>query len=277
MKIKSLSDRVTLNNGISMPWMGLGVFKMIQEKEATNSVLWALEAGYRSIDTASAYGNETDVGKAISESGVKREEIFLTTKVNNGEQRSKRTLNAFNESLDRLNQDYVDLYLIHWPVKEHYNETWKVLEKIYESGRAKSIGVSNFLVHQLKDLLSHTGIIPAVNQIEFHPYLIQPDLMKFCNDKGIRLEAWSPLMQGRILEIPLIKQLAEKYGKNPVQIVLRWDLQHEVITIPKSVHKDRIISNADIFDFEISDEDMKLIDKLDQNTRIGPDPDNFNF
>lgn len=277
MQIKSINDSVILNNGIHMPWLGLGVFQMHQGNEVINSIKWALEAGYRSIDTAAAYGNEHDVGNAIRESKVKRSEIFLTTKVWNEALRKNRTMDAFHESMDRLKLDYIDLYLIHWPVKDFYNEAWKILEDIYKSGRVKAIGVSNFLVHHLKDLLANTGIVPAINQVEFHPFLMQPDLMKYCKEHKIQLEAWSPLMQGQILSVPIVQKLAQKYKKNPVQIVLRWDLQHEVVTIPKSVHRDRIISNADIFDFEISDEDMQLLDKLDQNKRVGADPDNFNF
>ncbi len=277
MKIKSIKDSVVLNNGIRMPWLGLGVFQVNEGNDVINSVKWALEAGYRSLDTAAAYGNEQGVGKAIRESNIKRSEIFLTTKVWNGDLRKKRIMDAFNESMERLKLDYIDLYLIHWPVKDFYKEAWKVFENIYKSGRVKAIGVSNFLVHHLKNLLANTGIVPAVNQVEFHPFLMQPDLMKFCKEHKIQLEAWSPLMQGQILLVPVVQKLAQKYKKTPVQIVLRWDLQHEVITIPKSVHRDRIISNADIFDFEISEEDMLLLDKLDQNKRVGPDPDNFNF
>ena len=266
-------DYTTLNNGVKMPWFGFGVFQSKDGEEVENAVKWALEAGYRSIDTAAIYGNEHGVGKAIRESGVPREEIFLTTKVWNDDMRTGRTLQAFNESLARLEMDYVDLYLVHWPVKGHYKDTWKALEEIYRSGRVKAIGVSNFLVHHLNDILESGSIVPAVNQVEFHPYLLQPELRQFCRERGIQFEAWSPLMQGRVLTVPVVMQLAEKYGKLPEHIILRWDLQHGVITIPKSVHKERIITNAQVFDFELSAEDMALLDALDEGKRIGPDPD----
>lgn len=273
MNITSLQDCVTLNNGVKMPWFGFGVFQSKDGEEVENAVKWALEAGYRSIDTAAIYGNEHGVGKAIRDSGVPREEIFLTTKVWNDDMRTGRTLQAFNESLARLEMDYVDLYLVHWPVKGYYKETWKVLEEIYRSGRVKAIGVSNFLVHHLSDILESGSIVPAVNQVEFHPYLLQSELRQFCRERGIQFEAWSPLMQGRVLTVPVVMQLAEKYGKLPEHIILRWDLQHGVITIPKSVHKERIITNAQVFDFELSAEDMALLDALDEGKRIGPDPD----
>ena len=273
MNITSLQDCTTLNNGEKMPWFGFGVFQSKDGEEVENAVKWALEAGYRSIDTAAIYGNEHGVGKAIRESGVPREEIFLTTKVWNDDMRTGRTLQAFNESLARLEMDYVDLYLVHWPVKGHYKDTWKALEEIYRSGRVKAIGVSNFLVHHLNDILESGSIVPAVNQVEFHPYLLQPELRQFCRERGIQFEAWSPLMQGRVLTVPVVMQLAEKYGKLPEHIILRWDLQHGVITIPKSVHKERIITNAQVFDFELTAEDIALLDALDEGKRIGPDPD----
>ena len=277
MKITSITDYTTLNNGIQMPWLGFGVFKVQDGQEVEQSVKWALEAGYRSVDTAAIYGNERGVGKAIRESGVPREDIFLTTKLWNEELRQSRTSAAFNESLERLGMEYVDLCLIHWPVKGYYKDAWKTLEEIYESGRARAIGVSNFLVHHLEDLLADNHIVPAANQVEFHPYLVQPDLLNFCKEQNIQLEAWSPLMRGEIFTVPEITQLAEKYQKTPAQIVLRWDLQHGVITIPKSIHKNRIIANAQIFDFELSADDMALLDQLDRGHRVGPDPDNFNF
>lgn len=277
MKITSITDCTTLNNGIQMPWFGFGVFKVQEGQEVEQSVKWALEAGYRSIDTAAVYGNERGVGRAIRESGVPRNEIFLTTKVWNEEMRKKRTADAFKESLERLETDYVDLYLIHWPVKGYYQDAWKALEEIYESGRTRAIGVSNFLIHHLEDLLAHSNIVPAVNQVEFHPYLVQPDLLNFCKEQKIQLEAWSPIMRGKIFTVTEIAQLAEKYHKTPAQIVLRWDLQHGVVTIPKSVHKDRILENTRIFDFELAPEDMTLLDRLDRGERVGPDPDNFDF
>lgn len=277
MRITSIADCTTLNNGVKMPWLGLGVFLVNEGQEVENAVRWALEAGYRSIDTAAIYGNERGVGKALRASGVPREEVFLTTKVWNDDVRAGRTAQAFQESLDRLGVDYVDLYLIHWPVKGRCVEAWEAIEEIYRSGRARAIGVSNFLVHHLKDLLAHATVVPAVDQVEFHPYLLQPDLLRFCKDRGIQLEAWSPLMHGKIFNVPIVQRLAQKYGKNPAQIILRWDLQHEVVTIPKSVHKERIISNAQVFDFELSDEDMAALDALDEGRRVGSDPDNFNF
>ena len=275
--ISSMKDCTVLNNGLKMPWLGFGVFRVSDGQEVEKAVSYALEAGYRSIDTATVYGNERGVGKAIRESGIPREDIFLTTKVWNDDQREKRTLAAFEESLKRLGTEYVDLYLVHWPVKGCYQETWQVMEKIYQSGRAKAIGVSNFQVHHLEDLLPDSQIIPAVNQIEFHPFLIQPELLKFCQEHKIQVEAWSPLMQGQIITEQAVQNLAGKYHKTPAQIVLRWDLQHEVVTIPKSTHSNRIAENAQIFDFELSQADMNLLDALDEGKRVGPDPYTFTF
>ncbi len=274
--ITDIGDRVALNNETTMPWLGLGVFQMSDE-EARQAALSALETGYRSIDTAAVYRNEAGVGQALRDTSVPREHIFLTTKLWNEDQRQKRPLEAFKESLERLQTDYVDLYLIHWPVKGHFVESWKAMEEIYASGRAKAIGVSNFLVHQLQDLMSSCEVVPAVNQVEFHPYLVQPELLKFCGEKNIVVEAWSPLMQGAVVKDDTIAGLAGKYGKSPAQIVLRWDLQHGVVTIPKSVRPERIAENAGIFDFEISAEDMALLDGLDATKRFGPDPDTFSF
>jgi diketogulonate reductase-like aldo/keto reductase len=275
--ISNIKDCTQLNNGLKMPWLGFGVYQIKDGREVEQAVKSALEVGYRSIDTAALYGNERGVGKAIRESGIPREDIFLTTKVWNDDQREKRTLAAFEESLGRLGTEYVDLYLIHWPVKGCYQETWQVMEKIYQSGRAKAIGVSNFLVHQLEDILRSGQIVPSVNQVEFHPFLVQPDLLKFCQSHKIQVEAWSPLMQGQITSKQATQKLAEKYHKTPAQIVLRWDLQHEVVTIPKSTHANRITENTQIFDFELSQADMNAMDALDEGKRVGPDPDNFNF
>ncbi len=277
MKITSKSDRATLNNGVKMDWLGLGVFQSSEGGEVENSIKWALEAGYRSIDTASVYGNERGVGEAIRESSVPREEIFLTTKVWNDAIRAGKTKQAFEESLQRLGIDYVDLYLMHWPVKSHFKKAWKEMEQIYHSGKAKAIGVSNFMIHHLHQLFDVCEITPAVNQVEFHPYLVQPDLLKFCQKKKIQLEAWSPLMKGRIDSVPEIENLAQKYKRTPAQIVLSWDLQHEVVTIPKSARKDRIIENIQVFDFELLESDMAVLDGLDRGQRFGPDPYDFSF
>jgi methylglyoxal/glyoxal reductase len=274
---KSLQDTTKLHNGVEMPWFGLGVFKVQEGTEVIDSVKAAIKNGYKSIDTAAIYGNEDGVGQAIKESGVPREELFITTKVWNSEQGYDSTLAAFDESLSKLGLDYVDLYLIHWPVKGKYKDTWRALEKLYKDGRVRAIGVSNFHVHHLEDLLETAEIVPMVNQVEYHPHLAQLELREFCKQKGIQLEAWSPLKQGQLLDEPVITDIAEKHKKSPAQIILRWDLQNEVVTIPKSVKEHRIIENADIFDFELSSEDMEKINALNKNERVGADPDNFNF
>ena len=259
-----------------MPWLGFGVFQTKEGEEVINSVKWALEAGYRSIDTAMIYGNEKGVGQAIKESGVPREEIFLTTKLWNDDIRNRRTQQAFEQSLERLGVDYVDLYLIHWPV-EGRQAAWKEMEKIYESGRAKAIGLSNFMIEHLDDLLPQCSVVPAVNQVEFHPFLLQPKLLTYCQEHNIQLEAWSPIVKGQVMDVPEIQEIAKKYDKTPVQVTLRWDVQHQVVTIPKSVHQERIVANCQIFDFELSAEEMQVLDNLDEGRRVGPDPLNFNF
>jgi len=275
--IKSIHDCTVLNNGLAMPWLGFGVFKVEEGDEVERAVRTALETGYRSIDTAALYNNERGVGRAMRASGIPREEIFLTTKVWNDDMRAKRTLAAFKESLERLGTDYVDLYLVHWPVDGYYKETWRAMEEIYASGRAKAIGVSNFMIHHLEDLLGESEIIPAVNQLEFHPLLVQKELLVFCQSQAIQVEAWSPLMRGKILEKEAIVCIAEKYAKTAAQIILRWDLQHGVVTIPKSTHAERIAENADIFDFALSEADMQTLDAMDAGERVGPDPYNFAF
>ena len=275
--ISSIKDCTVLNNGLEMPWLGLGVFQVNDGREVEQEVINALETGYRSIDTAAAYNNERGVGTAIRESGIPRADIFITTKVWNGDQRKKRTQAAFEESLERLQTDYLDLYLVHWPVKGFYQETWQAMQEIYQSGRAKAIGVSNFMIHHLEDILGDGQIVPAVNQVEFHPYLVQPDLLKFCQSHQIQLEAWAPIVKGEIVNEPVAQKLAEKYNKTPAQIALRWDLQHDVVTIPKSIRPHRIAENADIFDFELSEAEIKALDALDEGRRTGPDPYNFNF
>lgn len=271
-----IADTTILHNGVKMPWLGLGVWQTKDGDEVIRSVKAAIQAGYRSIDTAAAYNNESGVGAAIKESGVSRDELFITTKVWNADQGYDSTLRAFEESRRKLGLDVIDLYLIHWPVKGKYKDTWRALEKLYRDGAVRAIGVSNFQVHHLEDVLSGSEIVPMVNQVECHPRLTQQELRSFCKSHQIQLEAWSPLMQGN-LDIAVLTELAAKYGKSPAQIILRWDLQNGIVTIPKSVTESRIRENGNVFDFTLSDEDIAKLDALNENHRFGPDPDNFNF
>jgi methylglyoxal/glyoxal reductase len=277
----NLQDTTTLNNGVKMPWFGLGVFKVEDGSQTVESVKAGIKAGYRSIDTAAIYKNEEGVGQgireALEENGLSREDLFITSKVWNDDQGYESAIKAYEASLERLGLEYLDLYLIHWPGKDKYKETWKALEKLYKDGRVRSIGVSNFHVHHLEDLLKDAKVVPVVNQVEYHPRLAQVELLSFCKDNGIQLEAWSPLMQGKIFEIGELNAIAEKYQKSVAQIVLRWDLQNGVVTIPKSIKEPRIIENADIFDFELSDEEMNEINGLNKDERVGPNPDEFLF
>jgi diketogulonate reductase-like aldo/keto reductase len=277
MKITDINGTVALANGVEMPYFGLGVFKSRDGAEVINAIECALEAGYRHIDTAAMYENENGVGEAVKHSHIDRKEIWLTSKVWNTKQGYDETIKAFHETLNRLGTDYLDLYLIHWPVKHKFADTWKALETLYEEGKIRAIGVSNFLEHHLDELMQTAKITPMINQYEFHPRLIQPELLQKCRSMGIQAEAWSPLMQGEVFEIKELQKMTNKYNKNVAQIVLRWNLQKGVITIPKSANKERIISNSQIFDFVISDDDMKEIDQLNRHHRIGADPDNFNF
>lgn len=271
----TIDSKVKLNNGVEMPWLGLGVYKAEDGEEVKTAVKEALRAGYRSIDTAAFYMNEQGVGEAIRESGIPREEIFVTTKVWNDDHGYEETLRAFEKSRQSLGLETIDLYLIHWPVTGKFKETWRALEKLYKDGKVRAIGVSNFLIHHLEELLEDAEIVPAVNQVEYHPLLVQEQLHKYCTEKGIQLEAWSPLTRGRMFDHPLLKELSEKYGKTPAQIILRWDLQKGVVTIPKSITPSRIQSNKDIFDFTLSDGDVKKLDGCNQNQRFGPHPDEF--
>jgi len=274
--IRNIGDTALLSNGVKMPWLGLGVWKVKDGDEVERAVKAAVKIGYRSIDTAAVYGNEEGVGRAIRDCGVPREELFITTKLANSDQGYESTLRAFEESRRKLGVDYIDLYLIHWPGRDKYKETWRAFEKLYNEGYIRAIGVSNFQIHHLESLKETSGIIPAVNQVEFHPLLTQKELLDYCKREGIQLEAWSPIMKGN-LDLPVLQELAAKYGKTPAQIVLRWDLELGVVTIPKSVRRERIAENADIFDFELSEEDIRAIDALNKNHRFGPHPDEFLF
>lgn len=267
-----------LNNGVEIPMLGLGVFQTEDGAETQNAVRWAIGAGYRHIDTAKIYGNEKSVGLGIKESGVARNELFITTKLWNEDIRQRRTKQAFEQSLQDLQLDYLDLYLIHWPA-EGYAEAWAAMEEIYATGKVRAIGVSNFHQHHLDELMNTAKIVPAVNQIECSPRLTQEPLRAYLAQKGIATQAWSPLggTGGNLMEEQVLLNLAQKYGKSPAQIILRWDLQNDMITIPKSVHKERIEANLNVFDFELAQEDMNAINGLNKDQRVGPDPDNFDF
>lgn len=279
--VKHLQETTTLHNGVKMPWFGLGVFKVEEGPELVNAVRSAIKNGYRSIDTAAIYGNEEGVGKGIkeglNEAGITREELFVTSKVWNSDLGYDSTLAAFETSLAKLDLEYLDLYLIHWPVEGKYKDAWRALETLYKQGRVKAIGVSNFQIHHLEDLMKDAEIKPMINQVEYHPRLTQKELQVFCKKNGIQLEAWSPLMQGQLLDNETLQEIAVKYNKCVAQIILRWDLQNGVVTIPKSTKEHRIVENADVFDFELASSDMAVIDGLNQNHRVGPDPDNFDF
>ncbi|QGV77688.1 aldo/keto reductase [Streptomyces ficellus] len=268
---------ITLNNGVTMPQLGFGVWQ-VPDVEAAKAVGTALEAGYRSIDTAAIYENEKGTGEAVAASGIARDELFVTTKLWNGEQGYDATLRAFDASLDRLGLDHVDLYLIHWPVPsaDLYVDTYKAFEKIHADGRARAIGVSNFLPEHLERLLGETSVVPVLNQIELHPQLQQTQARDFHARHGIRTEAWSPLGQGRgLLEAPTVVAVARKHERTPAQVVLRWHLQLGTIVIPKSVTPSRIRENIDVFDFELDADDLAAFAALDEGRRLGPDPATF--
>ncbi|MFE4814237.1 aldo/keto reductase [Peribacillus simplex] len=275
--ISYIGETITLHNGVKMPQLGFGVFKVKNGNETVGSVKKAIEVGYRAIDTAAIYENEEGVGQAIRECGVPREELFITSKVWNTEQGYETTLQAFDDSLNRLGLEYLDLYLIHWPGKDKYLETWRALEKLYKDGKVKSIGVSNFHVHHLENLLANSEVKPVVNQIELHPLLTQVEIRDYCAKHEIKVESWSPLGRGNLLEEPTINHIAKKHGRSSAQVLIRWHLQHDLVVIPKSITPSRIEENAEVFDFSLSLNEMNQIDALNKNERFGSNPDELLF
>jgi diketogulonate reductase-like aldo/keto reductase len=272
--IENIASRAVMNDGHAIPWLGLGVYLIDSGSETQEAVHHAFEAGYRHIDTARFYGNERDVGIAVRNSGLPREEIFITTKLWNSDHGCQRTRDACEESLRALDIGYIDLYLLHWPVHQLRGESWKALVGLQEEGKCRSIGVSNYTIAHLQELLHESDALPAVNQVEFSPFLYQSRLLEFCREHGILLEAYSPLTRGDKFTHPTLVALAEKHRKTPAQILIRWSLQHEVVVIPKSAHRDRIQENADVFNFDIASADMARLDALDENFRVSWDPTN---
>jgi diketogulonate reductase-like aldo/keto reductase len=258
-----------------MPRLGLGTYKSAAGEEVEREVGWALDLGYRGIDTASLYGNEAGVGEAVAASGVARDELFVATKVWNDEQGYESTLAAFDRSLGRLGMEYVDLYLIHWPIPGTMAATWRAMEELLDAGRTRAIGVCNFLPHHLERLSGFASVPPAVDQIELHPYNQLPELREYCREHYVALQAWAPVMRGRVYDVAEIVEIAAGHEVTPAQVAIRWTLQHGVTTIPKSVHEERIRENADVFGFELAEDEMAAIDALDRGQRLGPDPDRF--
>ncbi|MFC7686803.1 aldo/keto reductase [Ureibacillus sp. GCM10028918] len=267
----------TLANGVSMPYLGLGVYKMTNPDETIQAIAKALEFGYRAVDTAALYYNEEEVGEAIRASGLSREELFITTKVWNADQGYDNTLRAFETSLKKLDLEYVDLYLTHWPVEEKFVDTYRAIERLYEQKLIRVPGVSNHHAHHLEKILSKANILPMVNQIELHPYLSQGELRAFCKENDIAVTAWSPLGRGGILQDETITKIAEEIGKTTAQVILRWHYQQDILSIPKSVTPSRIEENAQIFDFELSTQQISELNQLNRNQRFGKNPDNFKF
>jgi diketogulonate reductase-like aldo/keto reductase len=269
-----IGKTIKLNNGIEMPILGLGTWAL-RGQECIQAVSWAINIGYRLIDTAALYGNEREIGKVIEDSKISREDLFITSKVWNSDQGYDNTLKAFEKSLKQLRLSYLDLYLIHWPISGLRNDTWKALEKIYESDRVKAIGVSNFTIKHIDELLDKTSITPMVNQVEFSPFLYQKKLLEYCNSKHIQLEAYSPLTRGRRFNDSTLESMGLKYNKSVSQILIRWGLQHRIVEIPKSGNKQHLKENADVFDFEIDSIDMDQIDSLNEDLRIVDDPNQY--
>lgn len=273
----SLASTRRLSNGVSIPRLGLGTYKAADGFEVQDQVAAALDIGYRGIDTARIYGNEEGVGRAVAASRVPREELFIASKVWNDDQGYETTLAAFDGSMQRLGLDVLDLYLVHWPQPPHMRETWRAMEELYASGRVRAIGVCNYLVHHLEEMRTYATVMPMVDQVEHHPGLQQPDLREWCAANGIVMQAWAPVMRGRVFHMPELVEIGSAHGKSAAQVSIRWILQHDVVTIPKSVHAERLRENADVFDFELSGEEMRVIDSLDRGERIGPNPDTGPF
>lgn len=278
-ELAGLSSAVRLHNGVAMPRLGLGTYRSAEGGEVEQAVATALELGYRSIDTASLYRNEEGIGRTVAASGIPRAELFVTSKVGNPEQGYNSTLRAYEGSLRRLGMEYLDLYLIHWPqpqTEESWRitvETWHAMEHLYAEGKVRAIGVCNFLVHHLEQLAAVSEIVPMVDQYEFHPWLQQPPLESYCKEHDIVGEAWAPVMKGKVGEVPELVMIGEAHGKSPAQVAIRWILQHGMVTIPKSVHRERIVENADVFDFELTEDEVAMLDMLDRGYRFGPEPD----
>jgi diketogulonate reductase-like aldo/keto reductase len=266
-----IDTQIELNNDVQIPIIGLGTW-VLNGKDAYNAVSWALEMGYRLIDTATIYGNERKVGEAIKDSRIPRDEVFITTKVWKSDQGYDNTLGALEKSLKKLGIDYVDLYLIHWPVPGKTLDTWKAMEKIYEDGKARAIGVSNYNLHFLNQLLDNSEEVPVVNQIEFSPFLYQKEVLEFCELKNIKVEAYSPLTRGKKLDHPKVLEIAQKYEKSAAQVLIRWGLQHQVIEIPKSGNNEHLKENINVFDFNLNNNDMQELDNLNKDFRVVEDP-----
>ncbi|MBN2823032.1 MAG: aldo/keto reductase [Coriobacteriia bacterium] len=271
----SLESTIALANGVQMPRFGLGTYKSNEGRQVYDAVTFALDAGYRSIDTASLYGNERSIGAALGASGVCREDVFLTSKVWNNEQGYDQTLAALDASLERLDTTYLDLYLVHWPIKRLLQPTWRAMEDALGQGKVRAIGVCNFMQHHLEALLEVAEVAPMLDQYELHPWLQQPSLRRFCKSNGIAVEAWAPLMRGRVGEVPELVGIADQHGVSPAQVSLRWLLQSDVVVIPKSVHAERIRANAGALDFLLSQAETAAIDSLDRGERLGRDPDDL--
>jgi len=275
VELHALTDTLTIAPGVEMHRLGLGTYKAEDGPDVAREVSEGLAMGYRLIDTASLYGNESTIGAVIRESGIPRDDIFLTTKLWNSDQGYQPTLAAFDLSLQRLGVDQLDLYLIHWPWSQHVRETWRAMEELLASGRTRAIGVCNYLPHHLHELASFANVLPAVNQFEFHPRLQQPELQATCCEYGITMQAWAPLMRGKVADIPLLVAIAEKYGKTPAQVSIRWILELGITTIPKSIHPERIAENCDVYDFSLTEEEIEAINGLDSGHRIGPNPETY--